>query len=92
MLNLDMENSKLIKRIIFSLLGKFGYRISTISNLGLMRSFIANLRVIDVKLTRIGSSNDGGYLVPDDLDGIKSCFSPGVANNSDFEFDLSKQV
>ena len=26
----------------------------------------------------IGGAGDGGYLVPDDLDGIEYCFSPGV--------------
>ena len=29
-------------------------------------------------LIRIGSEFDGGYLVPDDLDGVSACFSPGV--------------
>ena len=38
---------------------------------------------------RIGSDNDGGYLVPNDLEGIKYCYSPGVSNNSDFEDQLS---
>ena len=39
-------------------------------------------------LVRIGGTNDGGYLLPDDLDGIVACFSPGVAGNSSFEIDL----
>ena len=30
-------------------------------------------------LLRLGPNGDGGYLVPDDLDGITHCFSPGVA-------------
>ena len=41
------------------------------------------------ELIRVGSDNDGGYLVPDDLDGIKYCYSPGVSNNSDFEDQLA---
>lgn len=36
-------------------------------------------------LIRLGSKADGGYLIPDDLDGIEACFSPGVAHTSDFE-------
>jgi hypothetical protein len=40
---------------------------------------------IGVGLLRIGSSNDGGYLVPDDLEGIGGLFSPGVAEDSSFE-------
>jgi hypothetical protein len=39
----------------------------------------------DKELIRMGSSNDGGYLVPNDLDGISGCFSPGVANSSSLE-------
>ena len=36
-------------------------------------------------LIRIGGNSDGGYLIPDDLSGVTTCFSPGVANLSDFE-------
>jgi hypothetical protein len=37
------------------------------------------------ELIRMGGAADGGYLVPDDLEGIAACFSPGVSNNSMFE-------
>lgn len=39
-------------------------------------------------LVRIGPKRDGGYLVPDDLDGIEACFSPGVGRTFAFEADL----
>ena len=39
-------------------------------------------------LVRIGSDNDGGYLVPNILDEIKICFSPGTGKNVSFENDL----
>jgi hypothetical protein len=39
-------------------------------------------------LIRIGKSGDGGYLVPDDLQGIDMCISPGVENTMHFENDL----
>ena len=42
----------------------------------------------DYDLVRIGSENDGGYLVPDDLNDLQYCFSPGVSVNSDFEKHL----
>jgi hypothetical protein len=35
-------------------------------------------------LIRMGSG-DGGYLIPDDLEGIAACFSPGVDNRATFE-------
>jgi hypothetical protein len=40
-------------------------------------------------LIRIGGTGDGGYLIPDDLEGIEYCFSPGVGNLSTFENDLA---
>ena len=32
----------------------------------------------NLKLTRIGSNNDGGYLVPNILEEIKYCYSAGI--------------
>lgn len=40
------------------------------------------------ELIRIGGDGDGGYLLPDDLDDIAACFSPGVAETATFEIDL----
>ena len=39
----------------------------------------------DKELIRVGPKHDGGYLVPNDLDNIKACFSPGVDVMSEFE-------
>ena len=50
-----------------------------------------NVTPIEQELIRIGPSKDGGYLLPDDLDGIEYCFSPGVADCSDFELDLANR-
>lgn len=43
----------------------------------------------DIELIRLGPRGDGGYLVPDDLDGIAACFSPGVSSISGFELDCA---
>ena len=40
-------------------------------------------------LIRIGGESDGGYLVPNDLEGIEVCFSPGVAHTATFESELA---
>lgn len=40
-------------------------------------------------LIRIGGDKDGAYLVPDDLNGIQNCLSPGVNNFKDFEDELT---
>jgi hypothetical protein len=55
-----------------------------------LRSLVQALRVTAIKkdMIRIGPDKDGGYLLPDDLDGVLHCFSPGVADCSDFELDM----
>lgn len=40
-------------------------------------------------LIRLGGAMDGGYLVPDDLDGIEICFSPGTNNFKRFEDQIA---
>lgn len=54
--------------------------------------FIQNLRPVDSGhgLIRLGGAGDGGYLIPDDLDGISACFSPGVSETSAFERDCAQ--
>jgi hypothetical protein len=42
-------------------------------------------------LVRIGGEGDGGYLVPDEFENIKACFSPGVGDTFHFESELSKK-
>ena len=38
-------------------------------------------------LIRVGSTNDGGYLIPNILNEIDYCFSPGIGNKFEFEKD-----
>jgi hypothetical protein len=45
----------------------------------------------DRPLIRMGPRGDGGYLVPDDLDGISTCFSPGVSMVSGFEMECASR-
>jgi len=47
-------------------------------------------QVSPAPLIRIGGSNDGGYLVPDDLKGLTACFSPGVADSASFEVGMAQ--
>lgn len=37
------------------------------------------------KFERFGGRRDGAYLLPDDLEGVVACFSPGVENRKAFE-------
>lgn len=45
----------------------------------------------DKELIRLGPAGDGGYLVPNDLGGIKACFSPGVSSVTGFEKNCAEQ-
>ena len=58
-----------------------------------LKELVKALRPVktDFQLIRIGGANDGGYLIPNDLDGIAACFSPGVADTASFEIDLCKR-
>ena len=42
-------------------------------------------------IIRLGGHADGSYCIPDDLNGITHCFSPGVGPSSAFEFDLANR-
>ena len=57
-----------------------------------LENFLERFRAnyISVDLIRIGAENDGGYLVPNMMNKISHCFSPGVDNISEFEKHLSK--
>jgi len=56
-----------------------------------VKALIARLHPVEpIKpLIRIGPDGDGGYLLPDDLEGIVACFSPGVDIESRFEVQLA---
>ncbi len=58
-----------------------------------LQALVRTLRImpIDRPLIRVGPASDGGYLLPDDLEEIQHCFSPGVAGCSDFEVQLANR-
>lgn len=61
------------------------------TNRVILRSFLETLHPVagSTDLIRLGPNGDGGYLVPDDLAGIRACFSPGVSSVSGFEHDCA---
>lgn len=84
-----MNRVKILNKLI-----ELGYYISrTNSSKEELIEFINLLKPMDIgiPLVRLGSPNDGGYLVPDDLEGLTTLLSPGVSSNSDFEFDLAEK-
>ncbi len=55
-----------------------------------VEGFIKSLHPIKTEheLVRWGNKHDGGYLIPNDFEGIKALFSPGVGGVSAFEEDF----
>lgn len=56
-----------------------------------LRSLLMRLHPVSLnkELIRLGPKGDGGYLIPDDLESIHACFSPGVSLVSGFERDCA---
>ena len=69
---------------------KKGVFLSKVNNTDALAQFFRDVRpvAVDGDLIRLGADGDGGYLVPNDLDGIEACFSPGVADTATFEDEL----
>jgi hypothetical protein len=42
-------------------------------------------------LRRFGPAGDGGYLMPDDIDGIAACISPGVSDECGFDLEFAER-
>lgn len=68
-----------------------GLHVSPTTRLERLGNFFDMIRPVQTNrgLTRIGGEGDGGYLLPDDFEGLAACFSPGVANSSSFEAALA---
>jgi hypothetical protein len=82
-----------IRVTIARILYNFHYRLSKNINEELLLKFLKRIKPLPTshKLIRLGSSGDGGYLIPDDLEGVSSCFTAGVGGNVDFEFKLANK-
>jgi hypothetical protein len=67
-----------------------GISVSLQSEKAAVEALIAKLHPVETEhlLVRLGSDGDGGYLVPNDLESLAACFSPGVDNRASFEESL----
>ena len=80
----------MLKQSLKNRLFQKGYRLHRVTPTPLLRQTIEPLRPWQTQhpLIRLGGQRDGGYLVPDDLEEIAACFSPGVYDKATFETDL----
>jgi hypothetical protein len=76
-----------IRDVIRKLLDQVGYRLSSIPNRSEIERVLSLITPYQsqIALKRVGPEGDGGYLIPDDTEGLVSIYSPGVANVADFE-------
>jgi hypothetical protein len=67
--------------------------MSRTTELDVLEQFFEAVRPVSTNhpLIRIGGESDGGYLIPDDLDNVRVCFSPGVSKVASFESDLAQR-
>ena len=84
---------KKLKKKICDFLLKKGIFTSTKTDINKILTFLNMVRPssLDIENIRIGGDNDGGYVVPNDFQGIKYCFSPGVGSTFKFENELTKR-
>lgn len=80
-----------LKKFILDLALSKNVKIKKLRATPELTSFIDRFRsnYLPCDLIRIGGRGDGGYLVPNALQKIKYCFSPGVGKVSNFENELS---
>lgn len=78
---------------LLNLPGTLRFFPTQVSDASRVDSLIKKLHPIDTgaELVRFGPAGDGGYLVPNDLDGIVACFSPGVSNRCGFEVACARR-
>ena len=88
--NLRVRHKK-FKAAGVSLSAALGWHSAARTPVESLRALLLALRPVEpgIELVRIGPDKDGGYLVPDDLDGIRHVFSPGVSTESGFEAQLA---
>jgi hypothetical protein len=80
----------MLKHVAVSTAFRLGFSIAKMTPNEDARALLRRLHPVKTEhdLIRMGCAHDGGYLIPDDLNGIEACFSPGVDNRATFEAQL----
>ena len=81
-----------MKNIIKKIFLFLGIHVTVTTSKSDLLNLIDKLKPVSTnyELVRIGPEGDGGYLLPNDFDGIEAVFSPGVGDVSLFEDDCAK--
>lgn len=83
---------RLLKKTLINLLSLVKAYPTSMTEKKDILSLIESLHPVstDKNLIRLGPKGDGGYLVPEELQNIIACFSPGVERLSKFEKDCAE--
>jgi|688.fasta_scaffold553736_1 hypothetical protein len=83
---------KKIKNFILEQAFKKGILLDRLEPSSKLKNFIKRFseNYINVDLIRVGGDEDGGYLLTNNLDEVKYCFSLGVGGSINFEKELSQ--
>lgn len=92
-MNIEKPTNKFtykIRNLVFRYIRKRGYLVQSPTGRTALIDLFNRIKPVSMQdsLIRIGTTGDGGYLVPNVLENIKACFSPGVAQTADFEDEL----
>ena len=81
---------KVIKNYSKKIINFFNLNLRFLSDKKDLHKFIKLFKPYNCgyELIRFGDNSDGGYLLPNCLDNINNCFSPGVGNNIGFEKNI----
>ena len=81
---------KVIKNYTKKVLNLLNLNLKFLANKKELREFIKLFKPYNCgyELIRFGDNSDGGYLLPNCLDDVDYCFSPGVGNNVGFEKNI----
>jgi hypothetical protein len=84
---------EIIKSAIKSFLRSNGRSIEYHSGASEAASLVQAMRPVKThfELIRIGGNADGGYLIPDDIEGLEAVFSPGVSDVANFEEEMASR-
>lgn len=82
----------MIKNKIRSLVSNLGWDFRKATEISEIEKFIQDYHPVrnNFPLLRIGNRGDGGYILPDDLEELSACFSPGVGTVVSFESEIAK--
>ncbi len=80
-----------VRDILIKRFGEMAWSLEKGTEPDQLKEFIRSLHPVETgsKLIRMGGKGDGGYLIPNDLEGLTACFSPGVGLLSNFELECA---